>query len=67
MNIVVNGFVNNRQLQSVVSRFSRHYCVRFCILRSRDISLPRFLTYFTLDAGLDDVVVRGVLCKIIND
>ena len=58
---------NNRQLQSVVSRFCGHYCVCFCILRSRDISLPRCLTYFTRDTGLNDVVVHGVLCKIINE
>jgi len=33
---------------------------RFCILCSRDISLLR-------EIGLNDVVVHGVLCKIIND
>jgi len=33
---------NNRQLQSAVSRFCGHYCVRFCIVHSGDISLLRF-------------------------
>ena len=33
---------NKRQLQSAVSLFCGHYCVCFCILRSRDISLPSF-------------------------
>jgi len=64
VNIVVNGFFNNRQLQGTVSRFCGHYWACFCILRSRDISLPRFFTYFTRDTGLNGVVVRGTLCKI---
>jgi len=67
VNIVVNGFFSKRQLESAVGWFCGHCCVCFFILRSRDISLPRFLTYFTRDTGLSGVVVRGALCKIIND
>ena len=67
VNIVVDGFFYNRQLQSAVSWFCGHYCVCFCILRSRDISLRRFLTYLTRDIGLSGVVMRGAGCKIIND
>jgi len=67
VNVVVNGFFSKRQLQSAVDWFCGHCCVCFFILRSRDISLPRFLTYFTHDTGLSGVVVRGALCKIIND
>jgi len=51
---------NNGQLQSAVSQFRGHYCACSCILRSRDISMPR-------DTGLNGVVMHGVLCKIIND
>ena len=57
---------NSKQLQSV-SQFCGHYCVCFCILRSRDVDLRYFLTYFTHDTGLNDVVVHGLLCKIVND
>jgi len=50
VNIVVNG------LLIIDSEKCRR---RFCILCSRDIGLLR-------DTGLNDVVVHGVLCKIIN-
>jgi len=56
---VVNGLLLIHN-ESIISQFSGHYCVCFCILCSRYISLLR-------DTGLNDVVVHGVLCKIIND
>ena len=65
MNIVVNGFLIIHSYK-VPSVGSVDIIARLCILRSRDINLPPFLTYFTRDTGLNDVVVHGVLCKIIN-
>jgi len=59
VDIVVNGFLIIYS-ESAVSQLCGYYCVCFCILCSRDISLLR-------DTGLNDVVVHGVLCKIIND
>jgi len=63
---VVNGFliIDSYSVPSVGSvdiivRVSVFFVVEI-------ISLPRFLTYFTRDTGLNDVVVHGVLCKIIN-
>jgi len=39
-------------LQSITSRFCGHYCVCFCIVRSRGIDIRRFLRYFTRHTGL---------------
>ena len=47
---------NDVQLQSVVSRFRGHYCVRYCILRSRGIDMR---SSFTRDTGFNDVLVYG--------
>jgi len=58
---------NPAQIQSVVSRFCGHYCACFCILRSRGVDLSRCSNYFTRDTGLNDVVVHGLLYKILND
>jgi len=50
---------NDVQLQSVVSRFRGHYCVRYCILRSRGIDMR---SSFTRDTGFNDVLVHGFVC-----
>jgi len=50
---------NDVQLQSVVSRFCGHYCVRYCILRSRGIDMR---SSFTRDTGFNDVLVHGFVC-----
>ena len=54
---------NRKQLQSVASRFCRHYCICFCIARSRDVNMCRFTDYFTCDTGLNDVVVHDLICN----
>jgi len=58
---------NSTQLQSVVSRICGQYCACFCILRGRGVDLSRFSNYFTRDTGLNDVVVHGLLRKMLND
>ena len=55
---------NCKQLQSITSRFCGHYCACFCILRSRGISMCRFLHYFSNDTGLNDVVVHELICSL---
>ena len=54
---------NPKQLKSVVSGLCGHHCACFCILRSSGVDVLR---YFTCDTGLNDVVVHGLFCKIIN-
>jgi len=66
MNIVVNGFliIDSYKVPSVgsvdiIARVSVFFVVEtlVCLV---------FLTYFTSDTELNDVVVHGMLCKTIN-
>jgi len=54
---------NDRQLQSVVSRFCGHYCVYYCILRSCGMDMRRIVGSFSNDTGFNDVLVHGFICK----
>ena len=42
---------NRRQLQSVISKFCGHYCIYYCMLRSRGIDMPKIVNSFTADTG----------------
>jgi len=57
---------NSRQLQSVISRFCGYYCVYYCMLRSRDIDMPKIVRCFTADTALKNVVVHGFVCRMLN-
>ena len=48
--------------QSVVSRFCGHYCVLYCILRSRGMDMCSIVSSFTRDTGFNDVLVHGFVC-----
>ena len=50
---------NDKQLQSVVSKFCGHYCIYFCILRSRGIDMRRIVRSFSSDTGLNDALVNA--------
>ena len=52
---------NRRQLQSVISKFCGHYCIYYCMLRSR--GMPKIVNSFTADTGLNDVLVHGFVCR----
>ena len=54
---------NERQLQSICSRFCGHYCVYYCILRSRGFDLRKISRIFTNDTGFNDVIVHGFICQ----
>ena len=54
---------NRRQLQSVSSKFCGHYCIYYCMLTSRGIDIPKIVNSFTADTGLNDVLVRGFVCR----
>jgi len=54
---------NDRQLQSVVSRFCGHYCVFHCILRNHDIDMSRIVSSFSSDTGFDDVLEHGIIYR----
>ena len=54
---------NRRQLQSVISKFCGHYCIYYCMLRSRGLDMPKIVNSFTTDTGLNDVLVHGFVCR----
>jgi len=54
---------NDRQLQSIVSKFCGHYCIYFCILRSRGVDMRKIVRSFSSDTGLNDVLVHTYVCR----
>ena len=57
---------NVKQLQSIVSKFCGHYCIYYCIFRSRNVDLRKIATRFTSDTGLNDVLVHAFVCRLMN-
>ena len=55
---------NDRQLQSVISRFCGHYCIYYCMLRSRGLDMPKIVSSFTTDTALNDVLVHSFACRV---
>ena len=54
---------NDRQLQSICSRFCGHYCVFYCILRCRGFDMRKITSSLTNDTGFNDVIVHGFICQ----
>jgi len=57
---------NHNQLQSLPSNFSSLNCACYCILRSRNVDMTRFVSYFTNDTGLNDLLVHELMCRVLN-
>ena len=57
---------NNKQLQSVISRFCGNYYIYYCILKSRGVDMPKIVNSFTDDTPLNDVLVHRFLCRVTN-
>ena len=53
---------NDKQLQSIASRFCGYYCVYYCVLRCRGFSLRRIVASLSNDTGFNDVIVHGFFC-----
>ena len=54
---------NDRQLQSVVSKFCGHYCIYFCILRSSGVDMCKIVRSFSSDNSLNDTLVHAFVCR----
>jgi len=61
----VSWTFNDRQLQSIISKFCGYYCVYFCARRSRGIDMRKIARSFTNDrpTGLNDVLVHAYVCS----
>jgi len=53
---------NDKQLQSVISKFCGYYCIYYCLLRDRDVDMRKIVRRFTNDTGLNDALVHAFLC-----
>ena len=54
---------NERQIQSVISKFCEHYCIFYCLYRSRGLDVRKIVRMFTKDTGLNDSIVHNYVCK----
>ena len=54
---------NDRQLQSILSAFCGHYCVYFCMLRSRGVSMNNIVASFSNDTAFNDYYVDSFECR----
>jgi len=54
---------NDRQLQSVIIKFCGHYCIYYCMCRSRNIDLRKIVRSFTNDTALNDVLAHELVGK----
>jgi len=54
---------NSRQLQSVVSAFCGHYCIYFCMLRSRGITMNEIVASFSNDTAFNECMVHALICR----
>jgi hypothetical protein len=55
---------NSTQLQSIISTYCGHYCVFYCLYRSRGIDMNRIVGMFTSDTGVNDYLVQKFVLKI---
>ena len=61
-----NWTYNRNQLQSIASNFCSYYCACYCIFRSRNVDMTRFVRHFTNDTGLNDLLVHELMCRVLD-
>ena len=52
---------NNKQLQSIVSKFCGHYVVMYCLFKNLNFSMNSIINCFTDDTGLNDTIANSVV------
>ena len=55
---------NEKQLQSVISKFYGHYCKFCCLYRSRGVDVRKLAKMFTKDTSLNDSIVHNFVCNV---
>ena len=55
---------NKKQMQSLVSRFCRHYCIWYCMIKFRRVALDALVNAMSNDTGLNDFLVHRFVCKM---
>jgi hypothetical protein len=59
----LSWIANERQLQSVVSRFCGHYSIAYCAFRFLGYNINSICSMFSRDYGLNDVMVHEFVCR----
>ena len=54
---------NEKQLQSIISKFGGHYCIFYCLYRCRGVDVRKVAKMFTKDTSLNDSIVHNFVCK----
>ena len=55
---------NEKQLQSVISKFCGHYCIFYCLYRCRGADVRKVAKMFTKDTSLNDSIVHNFVCNV---
>ena len=56
---------NNRQLQSVASRFCGNFCLIYCLFKYLGYSMTQIQSLFSpIDTGYNDVLSHGLTCRL---
>jgi hypothetical protein len=56
---------NKKQMQSLVSRFCGHYCIWYCMMKFRKVTLNELCNVMCSDTGLNDFLVHRFACNMI--
>ena len=55
---------NEKQLQSVISKFCGHCCIFYCLYRCRGVDVRKSAKMFTKDSSLNDSIVHNFVCNV---
>ena len=56
---------NKKQLQSIISKFCGHYCMWYCMMKFRKVSLYELSRNISNDTGLNDFLIHRFACKLL--
>src|SRR6267154_1623485 len=64
-NFCTTWIFNRKQMQSLISRFCGHYCIWYCMMKNRKVTLNELVNVMTKDTGLNDFLVHRFACRLI--
>ena len=64
IDIVDIGLLTINSCRESSVNFFGHYCICYCLYRSRGIDMRKIVRSFTSDTALNDVLVHALVCRI---
>ena len=58
--------MNDKKLQSVLTRFCGHYCIFYCLYKCLGYNMRNITNCFVDDVTLNDALVHKFVCGLIN-